>query len=96
MRDWYLWNNLLPGNVDVDSYATPEALLAFLMTFSPDDGSGQPIDHFSYIGSAEADAPFFGEGKVEKMAGNRSVDVFFPRHGRKTLHLDYAKLEVVD
>lgn len=40
--------------------------------------------------------PFFGEGKVEKMAGNRSVEVFFPRHGRKTLHLDYAKLEVVD
>ena len=40
--------------------------------------------------------PFFGEGKVEKMSGNRSVDVFFPRHGRKTLHLDYAKLEVVD
>jgi DNA helicase-2/ATP-dependent DNA helicase PcrA len=40
--------------------------------------------------------PFFGEGKVEKIAGNRSVDVFFPRHGRKTLHLDYAKLEIVD
>ena len=39
--------------------------------------------------------PFFGEGRVEKMAGNRSVEVFFPRHGRKTLHLDYAKLEVV-
>jgi len=40
--------------------------------------------------------PFFGEGKVEKKSGNRSVDVFFPRHGRKTLHLDYAKLEIVD
>lgn len=40
--------------------------------------------------------PFFGEGKVEKMAGKSSVEVFFPRHGRKTLHLDYAKLEIVD
>lgn len=40
--------------------------------------------------------PFFGEGKVEKMAGKKSVDVFFPRHGRKTLHLDFAKLEIVD
>jgi DNA helicase-2/ATP-dependent DNA helicase PcrA len=40
--------------------------------------------------------PFFGEGKVENMVGNRSVEVFFPRHGRKTLHLDYAKLEIVD
>ena len=40
--------------------------------------------------------PFFGEGQVEKLAGKRSVDVFFPRHGRKTLHLDYAKLEIVN
>jgi DNA helicase-2/ATP-dependent DNA helicase PcrA len=40
--------------------------------------------------------PFFGDGKVEKMAGNRSVEVFFPRHGHKTLHLDYAKLEIID
>lgn len=65
MLDWYFWNDLLPGNVNVDDYATPEALLAYLTTFSPDDGSGQPIDHFSYIGSAEADAQFFGEGKFE-------------------------------
>ena len=71
MRDWYFWNNLLPGNVDVDSYATPEALLAFLMTFSPDDGSGQPIDKFSFIGSAEADAQFFGEGKFEGFGFSR-------------------------
>ncbi len=49
MQDWYLWNDLLPNNVNVDNHATPEALLAFLMTFSPDDGSGQPIDKFSFI-----------------------------------------------
>jgi len=65
MRDWYLWNDLLPGNVKVADYATPEELLAFLTTFSPDDGSGQPIDVFSYIGSAAADAQFFGEGQYE-------------------------------
>lgn len=40
--------------------------------------------------------PFFGEGKVEQMSGKHSVEVFFPRHGRKTLHLDYAKLEIID
>jgi DNA helicase-2/ATP-dependent DNA helicase PcrA len=40
--------------------------------------------------------PFFGTGQVEKMTGKNSVEVFFPRHGRKTLHLDYAKLEIVD
>ncbi|MDA1064378.1 MAG: S41 family peptidase [Proteobacteria bacterium] len=65
MQDWYLWNNLLPNNISVGNYASPEALLADLMTYSPDDGSGQPIDHFSFIGSAAADAAFFGEGKYE-------------------------------
>ncbi|MDF1576978.1 MAG: ATP-dependent helicase [Desulfurivibrionaceae bacterium] len=39
--------------------------------------------------------PFFGEGRIEKTSGKRSVEVFFPRHGRKTLHLDYAKLEII-
>ena len=65
MQDWYLWNDLLPNNVNVDDYATPEDLLAYLTTFSPDDGTGQPIDVFSFINSAEADAQFFGEGKFE-------------------------------
>ena len=65
MRDWYLWNDRLPGNVDVNNFATPEALLAYLTTFSPDDGTGNPIDVFSFINSAQADAQFFGEGKYE-------------------------------
>ncbi|HIJ78756.1 MAG: UvrD-helicase domain-containing protein [Desulfobulbaceae bacterium] len=39
--------------------------------------------------------PFFGEGKVERVAGARSFDIYFQRHGRKTLHLDYAKLEII-
>ena len=65
MRDWYLWNDRLPANVNIDAYATPEDLLAYLMTFSPDDGSGEPIDIFSFINSAAADAQFFGEGKFE-------------------------------
>lgn len=74
MQDWYLWNDLLPDNVNVADYATPEDLLAFLTTFSPDDGNGQPIDAargFSYIGSAEADAQFFGEGKFEGFGFSR-------------------------
>jgi DNA helicase-2/ATP-dependent DNA helicase PcrA len=40
--------------------------------------------------------PFFGEGLVEKISGSRSVEVLFPRHGRKILHLDYARLEVLE
>jgi carboxyl-terminal processing protease len=74
MRDWYLWNDLLPSRIELADYATPEALLAFLMTFSPDDGNGQPIDAargFSYIGSAEADSQFFGEGRFEGFGFSR-------------------------
>jgi DNA helicase II / ATP-dependent DNA helicase PcrA len=37
--------------------------------------------------------PFFGEGRVEAVSGPRTVEVFFPRHGLKKLHLDYARLE---
>ena len=39
--------------------------------------------------------PFFGRGTVDKVTGVRTVEVVFDRHGRKTLHLDYAKLEIV-
>ena len=40
--------------------------------------------------------PFFGIGVVEKSHSGRSVDVAFERHGLKTLHLDYAKLTVIE
>ncbi len=43
---------------------------------------GQAVNH-----------PFFGRGTVEGIVGDRTVEVAFDRHGRKTLHLDYAKLE---
>lgn len=58
MRDIYFWYDLLPANVDLSLYASPEALLAFLTSF-------QPIDDFSFINSAEADAQFFAEGQFE-------------------------------
>lgn len=62
---WYLWNDNLPTNVDVDNFSTPQDLLQFLTGFSPDDGSGQPVDRFSFITSAAADTAFFGEGQFE-------------------------------
>ncbi|MBU4260278.1 MAG: ATP-dependent helicase [Proteobacteria bacterium] len=37
--------------------------------------------------------PFFGHGQIKKISGEKTVDVFFPRHGMKTLRLDYAQLE---
>lgn len=71
MRDWYLWNDLLPADVKIRDFDTPEDLLAYLTTFSPDDGTGNPIDVFSFINSAAADAQFFGEGKFEGFGFSR-------------------------
>ena len=69
MREWYFWNDLLPADVDLSQFATPEDLLAFLTTFSPDltpdDGIDNPVDRFSFINTAAADQAFFGEGKFE-------------------------------
>jgi DNA helicase-2/ATP-dependent DNA helicase PcrA len=45
---------------------------------------GQAVEH-----------PFFGRGIIDKVTGERTVEVNFDRHGRKTLHLDYAKLKKV-
>jgi len=69
MRAWYFWNDLLPAEVDTSQFETPEDLLAFLTTFSPDltpdDGIDNPVDRFSFINAAAADQAFFGEGKFE-------------------------------
>jgi carboxyl-terminal processing protease len=67
MLDWYLWNDRLPSKSDIKiaDYDTPEQLLAYLTTFSPDDGTGQPVDQFSYLGSAVADDQFFGAGQYQ-------------------------------
>ena len=63
MRDIYFWNTSLPTSVDLNAHASPENLLAFLVSFSPTNpATGEPIDRFSFINSAAADAAFFGEG----------------------------------
>ena len=40
--------------------------------------------------------PFFGEGVVQGKSGEKTLDVLFDRHGLKALHLDYAKLKLVE
>lgn len=63
---WYLWNDLLPPDIDIADYATPEQLaVEVTTTFGPQDSNGNPVDRFSSVGSAQADAEFFGEGKFE-------------------------------
>jgi len=66
MRQWYLWNDSLPAQVDLSQYATPEDVLEFLKTFSPPGSDGQPVDRsFSFITTAAADTARFSQGEFE-------------------------------
>lgn len=63
---------------------TPEVVERRKEIFAKDDLTGSRVRH-----------PFFGEGRVLKMAGPRTVQIFFPRHGQKTINLDYIKMEIL-
>ncbi|MCL2789074.1 MAG: ATP-dependent helicase [Desulfobulbus sp.] len=39
---------------------------------------------------------FFGPGRIAAIPGPRRVEVHFDRHGSKILHLDYAKLDLLE
>ena len=66
LYDWYLWNDLLPANIDIADYATPESLVVEVTTtYGPQDALGDPVDRFSSVGSLQADQEFFGEGRYE-------------------------------
>ncbi len=63
---WYLWNDLLPPNISISDYSSPEELVARVTTeLGPRDANDNPIDLFSSVGSAIADQQFFGEGRFE-------------------------------
>ena len=63
---WYLWNDLLPANLSIDDFASPEELVREVtLTYGPQDADGNPIDLFSSVGSLQADTQFFGEGRFE-------------------------------
>lgn len=63
---WYLWNDLLPANINIADYASPEALATQVTeTYGPQKPGGGPLDRFSSVGSLQADQQFFGEGKYE-------------------------------
>jgi C-terminal processing protease CtpA/Prc len=64
-RAWYLWNDRLPPSVTLADFATPNDVMAHLMSFSPAGSDGSPVDRFSSVGSAAADQQFFGEGQYQ-------------------------------
>lgn len=61
MQAWYLWNDRLPDTINLKQFATPAEVMAELTKYSP-GGPDNPIDNYSYIGSASADAAFYGGG----------------------------------
>ncbi len=63
---------------------TPKASEQRKELLSADDLTGRVVRH-----------PFFGEGKVLKMAGPRTVHIFFNRHGQKVISLDFVKMEIL-
>ncbi len=74
MLDWYLWNDLLPTDLDLAQYSTAEAMVQDLRRFSPDLGSG-PVDRFSGINLQSTEQAFFDEGQYEGFGFNhRFVD----------------------
>lgn len=63
---WYLWNDLLPANINIADYASPEELTTQVtQIYGPQQPGGGPLDRFSSVGSLQADQQFFGEGKYE-------------------------------
>jgi carboxyl-terminal processing protease len=63
---WYLWNDMLPANIDIADYVSPEQLVQEVTrTFGPQKPAGGPLDRFSFVGSALADELYYGEGKYE-------------------------------
>jgi len=63
---WYLWNDMLPANIDIADYPSPEVLVDEVTeTYGPQKPGGGPLDRFSSVGSLSADQAFFGEGKFE-------------------------------
>ena len=54
------------------------------------------IQTSAFVPGSRVKHPFFGRGRVIETSGPRSIDVEFSGHGIKTLHLDFARLEMCD
>jgi DNA helicase-2/ATP-dependent DNA helicase PcrA len=95
---------LEPGGYEVVRPALGDAAAAYGTAYKATSGRARPLlkkkekkavlDDFSK--GCRVNHPFFGTGTVQKKNPPRSLDVAFDRHGMKTLHLDYAKLTIVD
>jgi len=84
--------SMLDGGVDYGAYVPP------VPTF-PKSVEKKIVnakkDLEAFTTGATVQHNFFGKGKVIKLLPPKTLEIFFPRHGLKKLHLDYAKLELV-
>jgi DNA helicase-2/ATP-dependent DNA helicase PcrA len=95
---------LAPGGYDVIRPALGDVAAAYGGGYNSTSKRARPLlkkkekkavlDDFSK--GCRVNHPFFGTGTVQKKLPPRSLDVAFDRHGIKTLHLDYAKLTIVE
>ena len=67
---WYLWNDLLPADIDINDYASPEELIVGVtQDFGPRDANDQPIDRFSFVRSLQSDREFLDQGMLGEIFG---------------------------
>ncbi len=69
---WYLWNDLLPANISIADYASPEELIIRVTEdFGPQkivDGQEVPIDRFSFLRTEQEEQEFL-EGTLGEIFG---------------------------
>jgi len=69
---WYLWNDLLPADIDIANYASPEELIIQVTEeFGPQklvDGQEVPIDRFSFVRSQQSEQDFL-DGTLGELFG---------------------------
>ena len=72
LYDWYLWNDLLPGDIDIGNYASPEELVIRVTEdFGPQQvvaGQEVSLDRFSFVRSQQAEQEFL-EGTLGELFG---------------------------
>ncbi|MBT8088078.1 MAG: hypothetical protein KJO46_08570 [Gammaproteobacteria bacterium] len=66
---WYLWNDLLPADINIADYASPEELIVRVTEdFGPQDADGNPIDRFSFVRTQESEQDFL-DGTLGELFG---------------------------
>jgi C-terminal processing protease CtpA/Prc len=69
---WYLWNDLLPPDIDIANYASPEELIIRVTEeFGPQklvEGQEVPIDRFSFVRSQQSEQDFL-DGTLGELFG---------------------------